>query len=630
MLMPGCPVPTWVENKGEVTELIKKVRRAQIAGTRVAVDTETTGLDIINDRVIIWSLCFEENSRYCLPASVLFMFKDLFANKKHQWVFTNAKYDMHMLANMGVPIEGRVYDTLVMSFLHDENRYGLHGLKQAARIHLGIEMPSFKEVFGKKVAKGKVAEALMDKLAEDKQAAVAYASLDAWATYMLSKVFEHKLKKENYKDLWPFIEKLYTPFTRVLYDMERRGVLINVDYLNKLKVPLKSTIANLERDFATKTKKVINLDSPKQLQKLFFEELKRKPIKVSPKTRKPSVDESVLSQWADDGDELATIILERRKYKKILSTYINGLTKVAGPDNRIHTTYNQHVARTGRLSSRTPNLQNIPRKGEWGARLRDTFIAAKGKKLICLDYSQLEIRVLAHMSKDKNMIKLIKDGKDLHSGSVELMFGYPYEEVVKAKKMADENPEAMTEKQKEFVHLRSNVIKTIAFGLIYGMGVTKLAKSLDISIDQARHYRDLYFKPYAQVEQFIDEKHSLALSAERVDTILGRPRRLYHVNAGGAIRAAAERQAVNAPIQGSAADIVMLAMLECANSDELKKLDAQMLLQVHDEIVFEVPEENAEKAVPIIKHLMENVLSDSLRVPLEVDGGIGDTWQKAK
>jgi DNA polymerase-1 len=388
--------------------------------------------------------------------------------------------------------------------------------------------------------------------------------------------------------------------------------------------------ARIHNIFNREAGQLINMNSTLQLRQLFFHKLKRKPVAWTAGgaggNKQPSLNEAVLKKWAEKGDKLAKYLLQYRKNTKMLSTYIKGLMKFMDNDFRIHTTLNMHVTATGRLSSRDPNLQNIPARDWVGHEIRDSFIAGPGKSLICVDYSTLEMRIMAHMSEDKNMIKLIKEGRDIHSGTASLMFGVLYEDMVKAKKAEGEGK--ATEHQMKLLRLR-NYSKTIGFGLIYGMGAPKLSYQLGCSIKEAESYMNSFFAPFPNVRLYISRQHALVEKAKEVYTLLGRPRRLFGTLSGGSQRGETYRQSTNTPIQGGAADIVMKAMLKCAKNKKLKALGTKMLLQIHDELIFETDSENAEESAKIIKECMENP-GIELKVPLKVDPGIGMTWAEAK
>jgi DNA polymerase-1 len=639
-LQKDIPAPTWVGEEVEARELAHKVERALQSGVRVGLDTETTGLVNFKDSVVFWSICFEENSRYCLPRDMLFEFAPVFENKDYSWLLTNAKFDKHMLANTGLQLNGKLYDTLNMDTLLDQSKE--HGLKPTALRHLGLQMRSYRDVFGSKPRGDNRSEGerLIDFVADPatREEAVDYASLDAWATFKLGNYLEQELRSE---DLWSFMPGIYVPLTNILWDMEREGITVNPAGLNDLRVPMEEENLNIEKRFAREAGKLVNLRSTPDMRWLFFDKLKKKPIfwtsGGSSGDKKPSLNEKCLEAWANRGDKLAKLLLTYRRNTKLLGTYIGsaglsgkeakGLLQWMDNNFRVHTTFNSHIAATGRLSSRDPNLQNIPVRSAIGKQIRDCFISSPGKVLICADYSQLEMTILAHMSDDENMIGLINEGKDIHSGTASLVFGIEYEDIMKAV-IAKDDGSLLTDRQKELIEFRT-ASKTIGFGLLYEMGVNSLAAQLKCPKWRAEQYMSAFFRPFPGIPKYIDRQHKFVARHNKVFTLLGRPRKLYGSVSGGATEAASFRQATNTPIQGTAADIVMLAMMKCADNKELKNLGVKMLLQIHDELIFEAPIETAQEAVPVIKECMEYP-GVSLKVPLRADPGVGMTWADAK
>ena len=597
----------------------------------VAIDTETTGLDIAADSVIIWSLySAEAGYRWVLGRDSLPAFDHLFADPGRSWYLTNAKFDMHMLANSGSPeLAGTIYDTMVLDWLFDENKTGLRDLDTCSYRHLGMHKTKFKARFKTNRGEG-VVESFLRYLRTEPENVYDYASMDAWLSYKLAETLLLKLGQDDPR-LLDIYEKLYDPMIHTLWAMEHRGIVVNTDYLNKLGAYMDQEIDRLLSRMTAITGKVINFNSPDQLAKYFIDELDM-PIDNRLRTDKgkPSMGKAQMEKWARAGNTMAGMILEYRGYKKLKSTYIQGLNSKArqAPDGarRVHTRFNLHITATGRLSSTDPNLQNIPARSELGHKIRRAFVTRPGYKIVVADYSQLEMRVLAHFSRDPNMIDIIKSGKDIHAGTASLMFGVPYEEIVEAKK-ADEP----TDRQKELVRFRT-MAKSIGFGLMYGMGPHHLAADLHISVDDAKSLMAQFFAPFKNINGFIHYVNDYAMEYQRVYTITGRPRRLpAAISPDPRSHAQAMRQAVNSVIQGSAADITASAMIKIHRNPELRRLGLQMLLQVHDEIVSEVPEEHAQQASKIKQSLMENPLDDvTLRVPLKAEPEIADSWGEAK
>jgi DNA polymerase-1 len=570
--------------------------------------------------------------------------KELSQDSSLTWWLTNMTFDFCMLTNSGVRAPtGPAYCTLAMDWLHDENRSGFHGLKDTALHYCGLNMISFKDTFEKEHKEDTVEQRLLRGLKNDFRGAINYASFDAYATYRVKDVLRDKLADEemvNSQSLWDYYREIELPFTRVLFNLIRRGIMVDTGYLEDLKPKLADTAMRLERQINKIAGKEINLKSTKQLRWLLFEKMGLKPIKKT-ETQEPSTDESVLSFYAEEGIEICELITKLRKVNKINGTYVEGLSKWADHDGRIHPTLTQHVTVTGRLSSVDPNLQNVPKPDHDDYHLREAFIPRHGYVFVVFDYSQLEMRLLAHEAHDQNMIDVINRGWDIHAGTACIMYNYDYDELNKALKKKKNPQLELSALERAMCDARS-AAKAIGFGLSYGEGPKKLAKKLGISYDEALVKIEDYFRPYPDIRQFINDTHRLIRTDQMVRTVSGRPRRFpaMHTLGGmskwhmsGAQRgelARAERQSVNSRIQGSAADVARRAMIHCEYDSRLANLGVQMLLQIHDELIFEVPEESVKEATPIIKNIMEHPLPYDLSVPLECDGGSGYSWASAK
>lgn len=641
-LHDDCPLPTWTEADIDVITLMVEVEKQLADGQTVAVDTETTGLDIIADRPVFWSLCADAGSRHALPASALPVFAHLFANPDYRWVFTNAKFDIHMLANAGIAFAGRAYDTLIEDWLINPDMRG-HRLKACARRHLGLTMPTFNQVFGRRTKKADQTSAVLACVDDARAAAagrplaydspwatdlfrraVAYASLDAWATFKLHHHLKALLIEQG---SWHFIDDLYVPLTNVLWRMERRGVLIDADLLGRLRQPLVEENERIVNKFCQAAGRDINLKSTPQLCQLFFGTLGRQPITYTDGgvggNKQPSVDKHVLKTWADGGCELASALSTFRQNNTLISTFIDGIVGNLDRRGRVHTTYNQHIAATGRLTSSGPNLQNIPIRTASGRLIRGAFIARPGCSLVVVDYSQLEQVIMAHMSGDANMLAIVRAGQDIHAGTAALMFDLDYQEIVNAK--AADKP---TDRQKELIDYRYQA-KTIGFGLNYGMGPWTLAQDLGVAVAEAKRLTTAYFLPFPDIADHLDRVHQQAEEHLEVRTILGRPRYMYGMLGGFTTQQETLRQASNSPIQGSAADIIDKAMIAVDANPRLAALGAEMLMQIHDELIIEVPTDNAVEAAAIVRRLMENP-GIPMSVPLTAEPKICQTWLEGK
>lgn len=589
----------------DLDKWIKKLKEAEL----FAFDTETTSLNYIEAELVGMSFGLDNGEAAYLPVAhsymgapkqlerdeVLKQLKPLLESEKHKKVGQNLKYDMSVLANYGIELGGIEFDTMLESYClnsvasrHDMDTLALHHLN-----HVNIK---FEEIAGK----GKN-QLTFDQI-EIEQAAP-YAAEDADITMRLHQKLWPDLKEnEGPTQVFQHIEM---PLLRVLSKVERNGVLVDGKLLLEKSHLFEKRLKELEKEAFDIAGKEFNLGSPKQLQSIFYEELGLPILKKTPKGQ-PSTAEEVLQELALDYP-LPKLILEHRSLSKLKSTYTDKLPlMINDKTGRVHTSYHQAVAATGRLSSTDPNLQNIPIKTEEGRSIRTAFIAPKGHKILAADYSQIELRIMAHLSQDKGLLKAFEEGLDVHSATAAEVFDVPLEEVNS--------------------NQRRNA-KAINFGLIYGMSAFGLAKQIDTDRNTAQDYINTYFARYPGVETYMETTRQKAADLGYVETLYGRRLYLPEIHSkNGMRRKAAERTAINAPMQGSAADIIKLAMLEV--DKWLKDVKGiKMIMQVHDELVFEVEESQLELAQKKIPKLMESVAE--LSVPLIADVGIGDNWEEA-
>lgn len=650
-------------------DLIEEAKKVKLK----AIDTETTGLMLMKDIPLYWSLAWigDKPRRICLRADTLPFFKDVFADPKAEWVFANAKFDMHMLANVGVHFAGKVFDTQVMhALLYEEQP---HGLKAMAQQILGWRWNDFFDTFrqenvtdlrdeagpmgflGKVAYKRKetIGEMLQRIEVQDLESLVQYASNDAYGTLMVYMKLLEELNNSPVWSLYPnqfstladIFFKVEAPFTRVLWTCERNGVMVNSSYLRQIEGPMEEELGRLAKEMNRLAGRIINPNSPSQLANYFFKEVGLKPVsftkggKTGVKT--PSVDSTFLEHYADS-DPMAGTLLKHRQISKLLGTYVQGLQEWLTPQSRIHTRFNQDVARTGRLSSTDPALQTIPRPDNDQFKLRGAFVAPEGKELIVGDYEALEMRLLAAAAMDPTMTQVFLDGKDIHMGNAEMVFGVPYSSMKAAKKIDKEVKEGHLPDEAYSQVLEGgftvqqcldfrNDIKAIGFGLNYGMKAQKLSKRLNCTVEEAQKKIKMYMDTYPAVAKFYEDATMSARNTGYAFTVLGRRRFLPEImssKAGEAWRA--ERQATNVVIQGSAADVAKMAMLNCYDAGLDKRYGALMLLQIHDELVFECPKETVTEALAEIKEWMEHPLQTDLTVPLSVSIGKGASWMTAK
>lgn len=648
----SIPGPIWVETEHQARQWMDHFLQSHRKNGGLGLDTETTGVDKRKDWVVIWSLSDGEY-RICLDRKFLPLFKEpILENSQIAFDFSNAKFDAHMLANSGIDMtkSGPWRDTVVMSWLRNENNIGRHGLKECTTDHFGRVTPTFEQTFGKivnrkglpKVTPGHRIRETLEKGGEDFIRAIDYASLDAYNTTMLRQHFDSLLAAESigWGTLYDYYHRVEVPFTKVLYKMERRGITLDAGYLRSKQVDMVARMDSIRGQFVNFLGDIINLNSPAHLRRFFFDKLGKEVIKETKGgksgRKQPSTDEEVLETWAGEGDPWANLLLDYRGIAKIYGTYVEGLQDWLDLLYRVHTSFNQSGTVTGRLSSSEPNLQNLPRADEDEFVIREAFIGGERKKLMVADYEQLEMRLMAHFSGDQKMISEIHKGTDLHCFTTAEIEGIPYDDIYAAKKV--KKKEDLTERQAELL-LKRQCNKSTGFGIIYGIGGPKLANKLTretkklITEQEGWHLIKKWLNVFPGVESYIERTKEEMRRQGHVQVITGRKRRFGDVsNMSRRDAAQAERQGVNAVIQGTAAEIAKFSMLAAEDDPVLKELGAELLLQVHDELVWEIPDdpEAAEACCKRAQEIMEHPFNIELAVPLPAKVGIADTWAQAK
>ncbi|MCC5014328.1 MULTISPECIES: DNA polymerase I [unclassified Legionella] len=571
------------------------------------VDTETTSLDSLDAEIVGIAISITENNPVYIPLthndgseqlsrdSVLNRLKPILENPAIGKLGQNLKYDYNVFKNHGISLQGIVFDTMLESYVLNSSA-GRHDMDSLALKYLGHKTISFEDIAGKGAKQLRFDQIPVSKAAP-------YAAEDADVTLKLHNTI-YPMLDERLKTVLHDIE---IPLLTVLANMEYGGVLIDLETLAKHGHRLKERIILLEQEAIQLAGRPFNLNSPKQLQEILFDELKLPALAKTP-TGQPSTAEAILQELAFDY-RLPAVILEYRSLSKLVSTYIDALPKRVNPKTgRVHTCYNQAVAATGRLSSSEPNLQNIPIRNEEGRLIRKAFIAPPNHVLLAADYSQIELRIMAHLSQDENLLKAFASGWDIHSATASEIFQVDLAEV--------------TSEQRRRA-------KAINFGLIYGMSAFGLAKQLGIERQDAQYYIDVYFTRYPGVLAYMERTRKQAHQQGYVETLFGRRLYLPEINARNLMRQkAAERTAINAPMQGTAADIIKKAMLAIANwQNSSGKPPVRMMMQVHDELVFEIHESAIDYATQTIRELMEHTVQ--LSVPLIVSIGVGHDWDEA-
>ena len=595
-----------VYSKDDFNKWLKSLKASEL----FAFDTETTSLDYMQAEIVGVSFSVEAGKAAYVPVAhdyedapeqlsrdwVLEQLKPLLEDPKASKVGQNLKYDRNVLKNYDIHLQGIKHDTMLQSYVLDSTA-SRHDMDSLSLKYLSHKTTKFEEVAGKGKAQLTFNQVNLEQ-------AGPYAAEDADVTLRLHEVLWPKLKAES------VLEKVYTememPLLPVLSDIERQGVLIDADMLVEQSKGLALRIAEIQAAAWKEAGEEFNISSPKQIQAILFEKMELPVIKKTPKGQ-PSTAEAVLQELADDY-ALPKMILEYRSLSKLKSTYTDKLPlMIDEKSGRVHTSYHQAVAATGRLSSSDPNLQNIPIRSEEGRRIRQAFIASEGYTIVAADYSQIELRIMAHLSEDKGLLTAFSDGVDIHRATAAEVFGM--------------DRDAVTTEQRRRA-------KAINFGLIYGMSAFGLAKQIDVSRTEAQQYIDLYFERYPGVKTFMETMRERARDAGYVETVFGRRLYVPDIKASNMQRRQyAERTAINAPMQGTAADIIKRAMLACAKFIGENNQKIKMIMQVHDELVFEIADTVLDESIAGITKAMEEAAE--LKVPLEVSVDAGINWDEA-
>ncbi len=588
----------------EGDEKLEELNRKLCAQPSVCFDTETTGTDPLLAELVGMSFAFDEGEAFYIPVSSnreeaqrqVNFFKPFFENENIEKVGQNLKYDMLELRNYGIEVKGKLFDTMIAHYLlNPELR---HGMDYMAETFLKYKTIHIDELIG---PKGKNQLNMRD---IDPQIVCEYAAEDADITLKLKNVLEKKIHENNLNKLLYEVE---CPLIYVLADMEWTGVRLDLKALEELSKQLTEELSTIEHEIVQMAGIDFNVNSPKQIGEILFDRMKivEKPKKT--KTGQYSTNEEELEKLRGK-HPIIDKILEQRGIKKLLSTYIDAFPQLINPrSGKIHTSFNQTVAATGRLSSTNPNLQNIPVRDERGKEMRKVFIPDEGCVFASSDYSQIELRIMAHLSADKNMVEAFMHDQDIHAATASKIYHVPIEEVT-----ADMRRKA----------------KTANFGIIYGITPFGLSERLSISRSEAKQLIDEYFETFPDVKRYMDESIATARTNGYVETIFGRKRYLPDINSRNAnVRGFAERNAINAPIQGSAADIIKVAMIKIHNRFAKEKLKSKMILQVHDELDFNVVEDELDTVRKIVVEEMEHACK--LIVPLKTDFGYGKNWLEA-
>ena len=572
--------------------------------TSVCFDTETTGLDPLVAELVGVAFSWEASKGYYIPfpeskdeaQALIEELRPFFEHTGIEKIGQNLKYDIKVLAKYDVKVKGKLFDTMLAHYLINPDMR--HNMDVLAETYLNYTPVSITELIGKK---GKNQKSMRD-VPLDQQ--TEYAVEDADITLQLKQHFEKELDEAGTRKLFDDIE---IPLLRVLAAMEVEGINLDVNFLESLSGDLNADIERLTSEIYEEAGEEFKISSPKQLGEILFDKMKLVDKPKKTKTGQYSTAEDVLSYLAKDHDIIQKV-LDYRGLSKLKSTYVDALPEQVAQDGRVHTDYMQTVAATGRLSSNNPNLQNIPIRTERGRQVRKAFVPRdENHTLLAADYSQIELRIIAALSEEENMIQAFTNGEDIHASTAAKVFNVPLEEVTREQ--------------------RSNA-KTVNFGIIYGVSAFGLSNQTDLSRGEAKELIDNYYKSYPKLRNYMSELVDFARENGYVKTVLDRRRYLNGINSSnGVVRGAAERNAVNAPIQGSAADIIKIAMINIFEKLENSDYKTKMLLQVHDELVFDVPNTELDDIKNLIKTEMESAFK--MAVPLDVEVGVGQNWLEA-
>ena len=590
-------------------DLLEKVIKNASKAKTIAIDTETTGLDYMDTDLVGISLSYKPGEAYYIPINhqddtvnqlklnvVLDALKPVLESSKNKIIGQNIKFDRNVLAKYGINISSIKNDTMMMSYVLDASATR-HNLDALSSYYLNYKTSTFEDVAGKGVK-----QITFDQVPIEE--ATNYAAEDADITLRLYEELNPKL--ESVASLKKLNDEIEIPLIEVLSEMEQNGAILNSKILSSQSKDLENRIKKLEKKAYEIAGEEFNLGSTKQLREIFFEKLNYRIIKKTPGGQ-PSTDEKVLVELAEEY-ELPGVLLEHRTLSKLKSTYTDKLPgQISETTGKVHTSFHQAVTTTGRLSSSDPNLQNIPIRTEDGRRIRQAFEPSKGHRFISADYSQIELRIMAHISKDVGLLQAFQEGEDVHSKTASEVFDVAIEEVT-----AD---------------LRRNA-KAINFGLIYGISAFGLGKQLGISRNLAAEYMAMYFEKYPGVKKYMESTKDFASQNGYVETLFGRRLYLRDINASNAIRRqASERAAINAPVQGTAADIMKIAMIKTHQAIKAENVKAKLILQVHDELILDTPKKEIDSVINLLTDSMMGAAS--LDVPLEIDVGVGDNWDQA-
>ena len=595
-----------IRTKNELDELIEVMKKAPY----ISFDTETTSLDYMNAELVGVSIALKPNEAFYIPINhnyegvekqleehfVLEALKPFLESDEIPKIGHNLKYDRHILQNLGIDLKGKLLDTMLFSYVNNST-ITRHNLDAVSKRYLNINPTSYEDVAGKGAKQIPFSEVSIEVASE-------YASEDADISLKLYEHIEPLVQKET--KLAKLYSEIEGPLIYTLGDIERNGVLIDSEKLNEQSKELEAKILKLEQKVQKSAGEDFNLGSPKQLQEILYEKLGLPVIKKTPKGQ-PSTAESVLQELSMDFP-IVQDILSYRAISKLKSTYTDKLPKMVNSNTgRVHTSYHQAVTATGRLSSSDPNLQNIPIRSEEGRRIREAFIAPDGYKILAADYSQIELRIMAHLSRDQGLMDAFAKGQDIHQATAAEIFST--------------NIDGVTANQRRSA-------KAINFGLIYGMSAFGLSKQLQITRAEAQNYIEQYFDRYPQVKHYMDETKQSAKKMGYVETVFGRRLYLADIESSNYQRRQyAERSAINAPMQGTAADLIKMAMILLHQKIREESFEAKIIMQVHDELVIEVNENQSDELSEITTSVMSEI--SKLDVDLKVDADIGNNWDEA-